>query len=84
MKTPKEKSIYGEIVASSLTLDEANIVRSQIKAGTVGLWIFVFKNKTASYNVGVQNGWGGELSDTEKSEVKECVKIARETFKKKS
>lgn len=77
MSKKEQDSIFGDIVASSITLAKANTIRSLIINNIVGHYVFVFKNKTGKYDVGVQNEWGGKLSKDGLEEIKTLLKKSK-------
>jgi hypothetical protein len=73
----ENESKFGDILAQSLSLEKANILRSLIKLNTVGHWVFVFKSAPDKYSIGIQNTWGAKLSKKELDEVKKLVKDSK-------
>ena len=77
MTKDNQNQKFGEVFAKNVSLDRANKIRSIIKMNTIGLWVFVYKGKkNFSYEVGVQNAWGGPLSMDERKKVKEAIEKA--------
>ena len=82
MAKDKDNLKFGDIVASNISLEKANKIRSFIKRNTESFWIFVVRNsKTGKYNVSAQNTWGGSLDEEELNLIKSTVKKAKEELK---
>ncbi len=86
LKMSKEKeekdSKFGDAMASNISLERANKIRSYIKLYTKGFWVFVYKNRsTGKYNVSCQNTWGGPLIASELAQIKSVVKEFKEAEK---